>query len=81
MSDRKKENKMEDWVFIEQFDTANQLYRSLTTDLKGKLKSLPFAFLVISANTHLAHLQSRKGNHTTQTLQKSQILPTLDRYE
>ena len=40
-------------------------------------KSPRFAFLKISAKTHLAHLQSRTNQPTSKALQKSQILPTL----
>jgi len=36
-----------------------------------------FVFLIISPTAHLADLQSRTIQPTTQALQKSQILPTL----
>ena len=45
-----------------------------TADKEEKRKSHRFAFLKISTNTHLAHLQSRTSQPTTQALQKSQIL-------
>jgi len=45
------------------------------TEKEEEIKSPHFAFLKISAIAHLAHLQSRTSQPTTQALQKSQILP------
>ena len=45
-----------------------------TADKEEKRKSHRFAFLKISTNAHLAHLQSRRCQHSTQALRKSQIL-------
>jgi len=39
----------------------------------NKEKALASHFFNFSAYAHLAHLQSRTSQHTTQTLQKSQI--------
>ena len=49
-----------------------------TGDQKDKRKGPRFAFLKISATTHCTHLQSRSSQPTTQALQKSAILPTLN---
>jgi hypothetical protein len=48
-----------------------------TTEKETEIKIPRFAFLKISANAHLAHLQSRTSQRATKALQKSQILPTL----
>jgi len=47
-----------------------------TMMVEEKDKSSRFAFLIISANPHMAHLQSRTIQPKTQALQKSQILST-----
>lgn len=62
-----------------------QCSRTRTTDRKEKIKSPRFAFLKISASTHLAHLQvvrfwllkkiQPKAARPTANLQKSQIFP------
>lgn len=54
--------------------------RTLSTEKETERKIPRFAFLKISANTHLAHLQSRTSRLTTQSLQKSQISPTLKQH-
>ncbi len=46
-----------------------------TTEKEEKRKSPRFAFLKISANAHLAHLQSHTSKPTAQALQKSAISP------
>ena len=56
-----------------QFSTDQQLYCNRTTERKEKITSPRFAFLIISANAHLAHFQSRTSPLATQALQKSQI--------
>jgi len=48
-----------------------------TINTEEKRNSPCFAFLKISANAHLAHLQSRTSQSTTLSLQKSQITQTL----
>lgn len=48
-------------------------------DEQENKKTDRFAFLIISASAHLAHLQGHTSQHTAQALQKSQILPTLNR--
>jgi len=50
-----------------------------TTDREEKRKSPRFAFLKISAYAHCTHLQSRSSQPATQALQKSAILPSLDK--
>lgn len=62
-------------IGLTRLDRQNNTTR--TTEKETERKSPRFAFLKISANSHLAHLQSRKSQPTTQALQKSQILPTL----
>jgi len=47
------------------------------TVIETERKIPRFAFLKISTNAHLAHLQSRTSQPTTQALQKSQILSML----
>lgn len=58
-------------------DRQHDSPKTMRTDQKEKLKDARFAFLIISATAHLAHLQSRTSQPTTQALQKSQILPVL----
>lgn len=49
-----------------------------TVDKEERKKSPRFAFLKISATTHLAHLRLLQHHYTTQLQpQKSQILPIL----
>jgi len=48
--------------------------QTMAVDKKEKVDR--FAFLIISASTHLAHLQGHTSKRTAQVLQKSQILPT-----
>lgn len=55
--------------------SIEQLNRTGTSTTEEKERSPRFAFLKISASTHLAHLQSRTSQPATQALQKSQILP------
>src|SRR5690606_17584024 len=43
------------------------------TDKEERIKIPRFAFLKISVNAHLAHLQSRSSQSATQILQESQI--------
>jgi len=54
-----------------------QLDRQFNRTKTTKRKSPRFAFLKISANPHLAHLQSHTSQPATQALQKSAILPSL----
>ena len=49
----------------------------ILTNEDEKRKSLRFAFVKISPNAHLAHLQIRTNQHITKASQKSQITPTL----
>ena len=62
-----------------QLDQQCNRTRTKTTDKKEKRKSPRFAFLQISAYAHCTHLQSRTGRPTTQALQKSAILSSLDK--
>ncbi len=53
--------------------------RTKATDKEEKIKSPRFAFLKISISAHCTHLQSRTSQPTVQALQKSAILPTLNK--
>jgi len=55
------------------YNDRHRANKTMTVDEKEK--SPRFAFLIISANTHLAHLQNRTSQRTAQILQKSQISP------
>jgi hypothetical protein len=48
----------------------NRANQTMTMDKK---KGHRLTFLIISANAHLAHLQSRTSQPTSRALQKSQI--------
>lgn len=61
---------MTDTDSIEQFSTAHQQCSDWTTDQKEKIKIPRFAFLIISASAHFAHLQSRTNQPHHQSFTK-----------
>jgi len=63
-------------VHIETLTYKDRHRANQTMTVDEKEKSPRFAFLIISACAHLAHLQSRTSQRTTKALQKSQIFPT-----